>query len=57
MALRPFVRQFAHIDEAAWQTQPWPYVQCLAGFSLVCAGDGAVWGVGGVEGVLFNRKI
>lgn len=27
MALRPFVRQFARVDEAAWQAQPWPHVQ------------------------------
>ncbi|MNT44858.1 hypothetical protein D3C71_2045040 [compost metagenome] len=27
MAIRPFVRQFAGIDEAAWQAQPWPHLQ------------------------------
>lgn len=27
MALRPFVRQFARIDEAQWNEQPWPHLQ------------------------------
>ena len=27
MALRPFVRQFARIDEAQWAEQPWPHLQ------------------------------
>ena len=27
MALRPFVRQFARIDEAQWAEQPWPALQ------------------------------
>jgi len=27
MALRPFVRQFARIDEAQWIEQPWPALQ------------------------------
>lgn len=27
MAIRPFVRQFAGIDDAAWQAQPWPHLQ------------------------------
>lgn len=27
MALRPFVRQFARIDEAQWSEQPWPHLQ------------------------------
>lgn len=27
MALRPFVRQFARADEAAWHRGPWPQVQ------------------------------
>ena len=27
MALRPFVRQFARIDEAQWTEQPWPHLQ------------------------------
>ena len=27
MALRPFVRQYARIDEAVWQEQPWPHLQ------------------------------
>ena len=27
MALRPFVRQFARIDEAQWGEQPWPHLQ------------------------------
>jgi len=27
MAIRPFVRQFAGIDEAAWQNHPWPHLQ------------------------------
>ena len=26
MALRPFVRQFARIDEAQWAEQPWPHL-------------------------------
>ena len=25
MAIRPFVRQFAGIDEAAWAAAPWPH--------------------------------
>ena len=27
MARRPFVRQFARIDEAQWAEQPWPHLQ------------------------------
>ena len=27
MALRPFVRQYARIDEAQWNEQPWPHLQ------------------------------
>ncbi|MDR2333839.1 MAG: glutathione S-transferase [Burkholderiaceae bacterium] len=27
MALRPFVRQFAHIDKDAWARKPWPHLQ------------------------------
>ena len=27
MALRPFVRQYARIDEAQWAEQPWPHLQ------------------------------
>ena len=27
MALRPFVRHFARIDEAHWAEQPWPHLQ------------------------------
>ena len=27
MALRPFVRQYARIDEARWNEQPWPHLQ------------------------------
>ena len=27
MAIRPFVRQFAGIDEAAWAATPWPHLQ------------------------------
>lgn len=27
MALRPFVRQYARIDEALWARQPWPHLQ------------------------------
>lgn len=27
MALRPFVRQYARIDEARWRAQPWPHLQ------------------------------
>lgn len=27
MALRPFVRQFAHIDRQAWAARPWPHLQ------------------------------
>ena len=27
MALRPFVRQYARIDEAQWHEQPWPHLQ------------------------------
>ena len=27
MAIRPFVRQFSAIDEAAWEAQPWPHLQ------------------------------
>ncbi|MEG0922231.1 MAG: glutathione S-transferase [Comamonas sp.] len=27
MAIRPFVRQFAGIDEDAWAAQPWPHLQ------------------------------
>ncbi|MFG5775481.1 glutathione S-transferase [Comamonas sp. J-3] len=27
MAIRPFVRQFAGIDEAAWAAAPWPHLQ------------------------------
>ncbi|MGE8318299.1 MAG: rhodanese-related sulfurtransferase [Comamonas sp.] len=27
MAIRPFVRQFAGIDDEAWQARPWPHLQ------------------------------
>ena len=27
MALRPFVRQYARIEEAQWNEQPWPHLQ------------------------------
>ncbi|MEG0676181.1 MAG: glutathione S-transferase [Comamonas sp.] len=27
MALRPFVRQYARIDQAQWDEQPWPHLQ------------------------------
>src|SRR5256885_179887 len=27
MALRPFVRQYARIDESQWNEQPWPHLQ------------------------------
>ena len=27
MALRPFVRQFAHIDKEVWAAKPWPHLQ------------------------------
>ncbi len=27
MALRPFVRQYAHIDRERWTAQPWPHLQ------------------------------
>ena len=27
MALRPFVRQYARIDEGQWRAQPWPHLQ------------------------------
>ena len=27
MALRPFVRQYARIDEGQWNAQPWPHLQ------------------------------
>ncbi len=60
MALRPFVRQFAHIDRERWAKQPWPHLQAWLQRFLDSAlfaeimEPHAVWVPGTVGPILFD---